>query len=551
MRIRFSIMLLFYALCNLQAQVTVSTDFTAKDDEKAALHNIWDVANRISPRDGVSVRDGFEVNVVRMVGGINKIVDGKRVPDLAYDPCHYDSTTNTYVYNWTPLLSRIDGVRKSDIVIKQLVLDQPPWAFQHGYTFIPDGQCDSVHFCENEWMTTYGNSLPPADKVAYYEFIKAMMQELVATYGEDEVLSWRFRVGSEIETPDHWRGSKQDFIEHFANTEKAIRAVLPEAKIGVHTRGPSFVYKKGKELNYKGEIFASFANDLIEYCYANDVQYDFWGVSDYPLINDVQYPDLSEQYDTYFAPLVEHPHWNNDAVVDMMEYAVITSMRPDGRGFINVASSHLALVNLVHSHFFYRHYDNGFEKIYRWGNKVKSTDPPSISVLNTMEGKTRFETEIVGQSATLNNKVDAIFAVDQAEKAYDVLLYNYNTQSLDYAEDEKVSLCFVSDVPVGTKLKYRQLNYGKAENDLQCFLENEPEEGWVIDGLDRNGDPSRILNDAGKAAWRKYENPHSYAFSKWTTIKTKARTDGQKGSLIKVETLLPSFAFQKFEFRVK
>lgn len=40
--------------------------------------------------------------------------------------------------------------------------------------------------------------MPPADKQAYHGFIKALMTKLVETYGEEKVLSWRFRVGSEI-----------------------------------------------------------------------------------------------------------------------------------------------------------------------------------------------------------------------------------------------------------------------------------------------------------------------------------------------------------------
>tara|TARA_R110002049_G_scaffold186379_3_gene354680 strand:+ start:8860 stop:9252 length:393 start_codon:yes stop_codon:yes gene_type:complete len=129
------------------------------------------------------VRPGIDVTVttVRMIGGINKTVNGQRVPDYEYDPCRYDSITNTYVYNWTNLLLRIDAIRNSSTKIFQIVLDQPCWAFQHGYNFVPDGQpYNGTDFKGSERITSYGNSLPPKDKVAYSNFVKALMQELVA-----------------------------------------------------------------------------------------------------------------------------------------------------------------------------------------------------------------------------------------------------------------------------------------------------------------------------------------------------------------------------------
>ena len=214
----FSILLYTFFL---GAQVTLSTDFTDEGNKKDTLHNIWTVANRISPETGGGVREGIAINTVRMIGGINKKVNGKKVPYPDFDPCTYDSSAHTYVYNWAPLISRIDAILARGTRIHQIVLDQPPWAFQYGYEFIPEGTRDSIHFREDERVTGYGNSLPPADKEAYHDFIKALMEELIATYGQSMVESWRFRVGSEIETPDHWKGSKQD--SRWRNTSTAGR----------------------------------------------------------------------------------------------------------------------------------------------------------------------------------------------------------------------------------------------------------------------------------------------------------------------------------------
>lgn len=542
----------FFFLFLGNAQVTLSTDFTDSSKQKAALSNIWTVANRISPTSGAGVRSGIDVNLIRMIGGIKKTVGGINVPDLDFDSVRYDEATDTYIYNWTPLISRLNKIVNSDTKIYQLVLDQVPWAFQHGFTFIPEGTFDGIHFREDEKITTYGNALPPHDKVAYFNFIKTLMEELIANFGEEEVASWRFRVGSEIETPDHWRGTEQDFIEHYANTVKAVRAILPNAIIGLHTREPSFVYKSGTIKNYKGEVIKSFVSGLIEYSFDHNIQYDFWGISDYVLINNSSDRNISGKYDDLFLPLINHPKWNANATLDIMEYSVVTSMSPpevDGKGTLSCATSHAALVNLGFSHLFYKNEEKGLEQIFRWGQRPGTSDPIEIEVLKAMEEKIRYETVISGNPILILNEFDAIFSKSETKNEFDVLLYNYTSKSLNYFDAEAVTLSFKLDVPAGTVLYYQDAIYGKDQNDFQNFLKNEPASGWIKNGWDRKSDPSRSLNEAGKTAWATFENPNPYAFNEWKSIKTAARTDGGQGSVITVETKLPSFAFQKFEFR--
>ena len=212
---QLSLVLCVFSIFNINAQVNLSADFTNEANERPPLHNIWSIANRISPQNGSNVRPGLKINTVRMIGGINKIVNGVRMKDLDFDTCLYDSINNQYVYRFEPLIERLDNIINSQTEIHQIVLDQPPWAFQHGYTFIPEGTIDYVNFRENEQISIYGNSLPPADPVAYHDYIVALMTELVANYGEEMVSSWRFRVGSEIETPDQRYGTKQEFKEQF------------------------------------------------------------------------------------------------------------------------------------------------------------------------------------------------------------------------------------------------------------------------------------------------------------------------------------------------
>ncbi len=552
--------LLFCAsFLNAEAQVTLSTDFTSDTYKKEPLHDIWTVANRISPTNGANIGDGLSINTVRMLGGIKKTVNGVNVPDLAYDPCIYDSINNVYNYNWTPLLNRINALRTQKIKIFQLVIDQPPWAFQYGYTFIPKGTTDLIHFREDERMSTYGNSLPPCDKVAYYNFIRALMLKLLDTYPQAEVESWRFRVGSEIETPDHWYGTEQDFIEHFANTEKAIRSVIPNAKVGLHTREPKFVYQSGTPKNYKGESIKSFHKGLIDYCYTNNVKYDFWGISDYVIIGGTD-RDFTQKYNTYYADLTTNPKWNKNATIDIMEYGVLVQMgSPDPATsipYLNCGTSLTDIINIEYSHLFYKYADKNLDKIYRWGTRSGSADNLGVDVVNTMLGDDRYETTISGSPTVANNKLDAIFAKKSTAGQYDVLVYNANNASLNYVNDDNVKLSFAIDMPVGSTINYRFAAYGKDQNKFQNFMLGEPPTKWVKTYIkngntyewDRKGVPGNILNDDGLAAWNVYVNPNEYKFGEWKSIVTVARTDGGKGSLVKMDVVMPSFSFKKFEF---
>ncbi len=539
---------MLFGLSNIDAQVTLSTDFTDNTRQNAPLHNIWSVANRISPKNGSNIRLGLKMNTVRMIGGIKKVVNGQNVKDLDFDTCLYDSINNIYVYRFERLIDRLDKIINSQTEIHQIVLDQPPWAFQHGYTFIPEGTRDNINFREDEQISIYGNSLPPANKQAYHDYIKALMTELVNTYGEEKVLSWRFRVGSEIETPEHWYGTKQDFIEHFENTEKAVRAVLPNAVIGLHTRAPDFLYKNGTILNYKGEPFASFAEGLIEYCFDNNVRYDFWGVSDYVVLGNGTLRNMSIKYDKLFADLINHPKWNANAIIDLMEYATVTTMNgADDQGFINAETTHSEIVELYFSNIYYKNKDQGLDLIYRWGNRTGSQDPVGIRTLNSMNGKIHYNTSITGTPNTSSNDIQAIFAKSANAIEYDALIYNYNNSSLSYIQNETANISLTSELPEGTTLYYRSIAYSKANNKLQNFLINNS--GYVKNGFDDKGEPERILTAEGFTAYQAYENPNPHAYSEWKSITTTARNDGKSGSVITLNTEIPSFAFEKIEFR--
>lgn len=87
------------------------------------------------------------------------------------------------------MFARLDKIVNSDTSVQQFVLDQPDWAFQQSYTFIPAGTKDGKNFRENERQSIYGNSLPPCDKEAYADFISELMRRLIDRNGRNKVAS--------------------------------------------------------------------------------------------------------------------------------------------------------------------------------------------------------------------------------------------------------------------------------------------------------------------------------------------------------------------------
>ncbi|MGJ8691799.1 MAG: GH39 family glycosyl hydrolase [Thalassotalea sp.] len=531
--------------------VIVKADITDLDNHNADLHDMWGTVNRISPIYGVVAINGLKANIVRMLGGINKKdANGKNVPDLAYDTATYNEITNKYEYNFQSLVTRINRIINNTESHKindlfQIVLDQPPWAFQHGHQFIADDQpYDGVSFKESQRVSIYGNSLPPKDKVAYNEFLQSTMNHLVAEYGESTVLSWRFRIGSEIETPDHWYGSEQDFIEHFANSVNAIRAVLPNAKIGLHTRSPNFLYRNGTVTNYKGEKIASFASALIEYCADNNIKYDFWGLSDYPFITDANTRDPKTKYEHLFKALVDHPKWQQGTVIDVEEYSVITKMGGiPNAAYVTTESPQGDTFNVALTDEFYQ---NNVDQIFQWGQR--SGDRAwSAEVFTTMVGKPRISTEINADT------VGSVVVSDLNDDSIQAVTYHYDPQDLEVIKDRNVKLAFNIDKPEGTTFYYRKKLSAPEHHAFYTFMKSPSASTWLKEGntkiYNKYGAPNIVLNDAGAAQWASYQNANPSAWTQWQSDSTIARTDGESGSQVNVSSVLPLFSFEKIEIK--
>ncbi|WP_068262111.1 GH39 family glycosyl hydrolase [Rubripirellula obstinata] len=523
--------------------MVVTVDFTAAETAGERLFDMWNVANRISPKNGANVRAGMKVNTVRMLGGIvhkDKNRKQSKRPNFKFDICTYDQRRQRYVYHFDRLVDRINRIGKGGTQIHQIVLDQPPWCFHRDYKFIPEGKRDGINFRENERVSHYGNSLPPSDKEAWADFIKALMRHLIEVYGKKTVQNWRFRVGSEIETPDHWFGTEKDFIEHFANTVTAIRSVMPDAIVGLHTRPPDFVYVKDKSGNYKGEQIKSFANGIIEYCHDNKIRYDFWGISDYPNIKIAEQRDPKTKYATLFEPLINHPKWLPGTVIDLEEFSVITSMDPlSSSDSVQADTFKVALTD----HF----YTHGVSQIFQWGNRTDSEPAWPTKVFQGMIGKTRFDAKIKGRKSSAAKHVGAIVAKGASNESIDALLYYYNPADLEANDFQEVNLTLTTEFPVGTRIAFRKVLITGEHHQFSSFMQHRSSSSWLKKGGSKYGNANDSLNDAGKAAWASYRSSSLPSWTKTKFIKTRPTADGRPGSVIVIDTQLPLFSFEKIE----
>jgi hypothetical protein len=197
MKLRLILLTLAFAPV-LGARITLKCDFTSPTSRGEPMHDHWNVSNRISPMRGFAmpVGDHPRINIVRPLGG--KARDGKKL--VEEDTCRWDG--NKYAYDWRPLHTQIGRVRDR-AVLHQLMIDNPPWAFLRG-----------IDLAGESGVETYGNAWPPGDPMAWSRYIRAMLEELVSTYGRENAGKWRYCIGREIGTKGHWRGTMQEFFEH-------------------------------------------------------------------------------------------------------------------------------------------------------------------------------------------------------------------------------------------------------------------------------------------------------------------------------------------------
>lgn len=532
------------------SDLTLAADFSDTNNISTTIYDFFDVSVRTHKGSPLSTPATFgrraKVNTVRMLGGW-------RGKNLATDT--YQWNGEKFVYNFDAATKRINGWLSHDWDIFQIVLDNPPWAFQKGLTFVdePDGK----HFLKKDAEGVYGNVLPPADPQAWHNYIKSFIQHLVATYGKEQVLTWRFRVGSEIDTrPQHWSATREEFFDHYQNTVTALHAVLPEVKVGAHFREGSF---KGRYVDYTGNTEDSYAPHFLTWAKKHNIAYDFLAISYYPHITKPHELDMSAVYNHDIAPIIEHPDWDENASFEIHEFKFISKMQK--AGFISVATSHASAFFAMFSKMML---EKNIKEVFQWGNLSKGHYIPEALTqlaLHSMVGNQLFNNTVQGSSAIEGNKINGIFSKQPNKDNYDLLLFNFNSQQLDLQKPEDFTLQLTVNNPKDSKFEYRLASIDSSNNIEQQFFAdfekaNLPIEqgGWRKPNVHPTASINKALSDEGVAVFKQYS--HKYPknnqlfWGKWHTIKTIASSDHEATkSLINLSGQIPSFAVQRYEVR--
>ncbi|WP_269520507.1 sulfatase-like hydrolase/transferase [Alteromonas sp. BMJM2] len=531
---------------NTNIPVTLSSDFTDDQVQIGKVYDFFDVAVRTERGSPNSKPATFgrrpKVNTVRMLGGwFNQ--------DLSGDTYLWDG--EKYVYNFEAAFAKLDSWLDGEWDIFQIVLDNPPWAFQRGYKFVeePDGK----HYLLKDRVGVYGNGLPPNDSTAWSNYISAFMSELVKRYGKETVLNWRFRVGSEIDTrPQHWAATREAFFEHYRNTVAAVKSVLPSAKVGAHFREASH---KSRYIDYTGNKEDAYAPYFVSWAKENNVPYNFLAISYYPHITHPHEMDMDKVYADQIAPILEHADYNPEASFEIHEYKFIVKMKR--AGFVSVATSHnsaffamLAKMMLTHN----------IKEVFQWGNFHEGSYSPEALTqlaLFPMVGNRLYENSVSAKKTPQGNTVNGIFTERESDDGIDVLAFNFNNENMDALTPELLHLRVRVDKPSGTKYHYRVAQIDDKTNIEQQFINDFPkamlterEGGWRKADAHSTASLRDALNEAGRKAFRVHKESYGKVTSlKWSDWMEGSTQENDRASIVSIDASIPSFSVQKYEMR--
>ena len=245
-------------------------------------------------------------------------------------------------------------------------------------------------------------------------------------------------MGREIGTGGHWRAGQLVFFEHYKNTENAIRAILPNAKVGTH-----FLWASSKH---------SYGPAFVKWCKQNNAHYDFVAVSYYPFYDQTKRVDMGYVYKVDFAPIKDIPGWNSEATLEIHEFALIKSMSSKGNRFRNAPAAHQESFTVMLAKMMY---DKDIYNVFRWGSGANKAAEHAFLA---MKGNTYFASSKRGTPKSSGNMVDAVFARDRSNKRYNIMAYNYNANT-DSENSEPVRIVATIPAPPDTGIKYRDAIY--------------------------------------------------------------------------------------------
>lgn len=565
--------LVFVSFINaLQSQSSIDCDFSNADNKRSNTFKFWDIENKIFSGSIPSVSESVvdnggrsrEFNFIRTLGGWK--VRGADEKDFSGDLATYQN--GQYIFEPKQMIDKIKEYQSLGIRIHQIVLDNPPWVFQRGLTFVDN--IDNINYLKSTEIETYGNAIPPNNNYQWRLFVRTVMDALVLEFGQSTVANWQFRGGSEIETPGHWAGTKEQYFNHYRTIVEEVKRAVPNAKVGAHFREANYVSNRK---NYKNQTIKSFSSDFFDWTKTNDVPYDFIGVSYYPFFDRLDGGlgglNVFDYYDEGIKPFRDNPNFNQSASIEIHEFWLFTNF---GNGLlVNVGTSHGAAFMLKLARLAY---ERDISKINQWGygqiGRLLSPERMGMKMLGGVVGQTRYK--YTGNFSTSNkNTIDALFTTTGSgdNRRYNAILSNYNDSPEYLSNKEKVVVNMQLPVATGKNYEYRIVTYGKDQcgfNKLKDkssnYRSNENQEGWIKNGanatyghieksiggsgMTRRNRLNRLEVDANSL--QQYNN---FQKSNWIEGTTKNINGTNSRSRLTVVVNLESFMLQKIEVRLR
>lgn len=277
-------------------------------------------------------------------------------------------------------------------------------------------------------MHKYGNCNPPDDYDVWRQYITELLKTLICEFGHERVASWRIRVGTEPDLfPNHWNGTKEQYLKHYDITVDAVTKIIPDADIGpgniinpMHSiQHPS---PKAAELEGDGR---GWGLDIIDHCAAGmnhvtgkrGTRMRHFSISYYDGVGNPSFLEKSIQKTR--ERLNGYPQFR-DIPLEIGEFGILRDEKRKRLWGNDItewgASWYAAAGDII--------YRNGVANAFEWSHSTSRMPHPRLHVMRMFEmmaGGKRLDVQVAGQT---EGQTGAVACVNDG-KVY-LMLYNHH-----------------------------------------------------------------------------------------------------------------------------
>ncbi len=351
-------------------------------------------------------------------------------PFVQYYECYRWNGTN-YVYDWTPLERRLDAALAVGPISS--IVPGIPWAFQRGMTFVTvddpralrrisgasPAEYRGERYTEAMRETPYGNELVPDRLDDYGAFLEAAVRHL-ATSPKYQALvpQWKWKIGQEVDTRCYTR---ERYFELYKVSERAIRRVLPDARVGLHL---------GRVDTEEGWL-----PSFLRFCHQNELRCDFVGASRYYQLQQ-QDKSAPAAIEAWLKSIPGLPSWPAAAKLEIHEFG-IDPAPPAADPDVQKTPFYAMLADRV-------------MRTPAFGEwiTVREASQPCLTWLESVAGWDLLECETRGTPGARDACIGAMVARAPGTATISALIYNYNPDAAE-AVGETVRLDFAGMARLG------------------------------------------------------------------------------------------------------